>query len=1501
MAARYALVLAFALGAIHFNGASARAEKCSTAAPDDIGRFFSSVSFPGAPPVAVGSIPDKRVGRDSSFVRFSVRSYFMETSGSALSYEAVSSSPGVARAEEMCGSMLTVSAASAGAATITVTASSNGMSATQTVTVIVADDATFVGSTTNSAPVVARTIADTTFTQKTPPITLVVSRYFSDPDPADSILTYTAGLSRAGIVDTSITDSTLTLTAVSKDTVTVTVTATDRGGLSVTQSFQAEIENSEPDTIRAIPNATIAVGDSLVIDLSEYFEDPDGDTLTYDVYLSDNVYLTRSGDPSTITIHGRATGRALIAVVAFDGDDGDTIVDFFVEVVEGNQPPVPVGTIPAQTLTLGGSSVSFDVSPYFEDPDGDTLTYTVSNPSIVTAIISPDSTLTLTPVSAGMESVTATATDPDGESATQVFKATVVEGNRSPRPVGTIAAQTLTLGGSSVSFDVSPYFEDLDGDTLTYTVSNPSIVTAIISPDSTLTLTPVSAGMESVTVTATDPDGESATQVFKATVVEGNRSPRPVGTIAAQTLTLGGSSVSFDVSPYFEDPDGDTLTYTVSNPSIVTAIISPDSTLTLTPVSVGMESVTVTASDEEYSATQVFTVTVGSTPQPLSVDITMGPETMIASGEENTWEAEATGGVPDYTYSWEYSTRCIDGSLIRAPDDDPCIWQWTSAGTQSSTLTRTITTAESYAGVRVRATDSAMPTASSVMDSVIVSVNHAPDTVGVIADRTLILGHPDVSFDVARFFSDPDGNSLTYEPESSSDDTVGVSISGSTLTLTAEAVNTTAETVAVTATDPGGLSSPAQEFAVTVEEPSTDPTVFITGDNLTSIESGTAYTWGATVTGGMTPYTYSWHYATQCVNDDLIRAEPCEWQWTGAGSGSSYTRTITTTESSAQIRLIVSDSASPANSVTKTLQVTVTQPSGPTPVGTISDRTLTEGGSSSSFSMLSYFRGPNVDDILTYSASSSNTSRVTASMSGASLTIRPVAAGSARITVTASLDGESAEQHFDVTVNSSTIVQPPNRPPVAEGTISKRELTLVTSPSSNLSVSSYFSDPDGDNLTYSASSDATGIVTTSMSGSTLTITAHAKGTATITVTATDPGNLNVTQEFDVDVPNRPPAAEGTISDRELTLVTSPSASFGVAPSFSDPDGDNLTYSASSDATGIVTTSMSGGTLTITAHAKGTATITVTATDPGNLSAEQEFDVDVPNRSPVAEGTMPARKLTLVTSPSASFGVSSYFSDPDGDNLTWSATSSSASRVTTSMSGSTLTITAVATGAATVTVTADDGEDDVSQSFDVTVHPRPNRIPVVDDDIPDQTLTAGGSAATFDLSDYFSDPDNDVLTYSASSNAIGIATASASGSTLTITPVSAGTATLTVIGRDQSNAGAIQSVGVTVSTAAGLTASIGGPSSVTSPGGTTWTASVSGGATPYTYSWRYQRTCSGGEGGPGDRAAPPCTEWVSGGASSSLTLTPSASTTIELTVTDANDDSVTATLSVFFNL
>ena len=70
------------------------------------------------------------------------------------------------------------------------------------------------------------------------------------------------------------------------------------------------------------------------------------------------------------------------------------------------------------------------VTPYFSDPDGDTLAYAVvsSNVGIVDASVS-GSTLVLSPVSAGAAVATVTATDSGGLSATQPIAVTVRQGD----------------------------------------------------------------------------------------------------------------------------------------------------------------------------------------------------------------------------------------------------------------------------------------------------------------------------------------------------------------------------------------------------------------------------------------------------------------------------------------------------------------------------------------------------------------------------------------------------------------------------------------------------------------------------------------------------------------------------------------------------------------------------------------------------------------------------------------------------------------------------------------------------------------------------------------------------------------------------------------------------------------------------------------------------------------------------------------------------------------
>ena len=94
-----------------------------------------------------------------------------------------------------------------------------------------------------------------------------------------------------------------------------------------------------------------------------------------------------------------------------------------------NSAPRPNGSIPAQSLTAGGSAASIYVAPYFTDPDGDVLAYAArsSRNGVVTAAVS-GSIVTLTPVAAGTAAVAVTATDPAGLSATQSMAVAVRAG-----------------------------------------------------------------------------------------------------------------------------------------------------------------------------------------------------------------------------------------------------------------------------------------------------------------------------------------------------------------------------------------------------------------------------------------------------------------------------------------------------------------------------------------------------------------------------------------------------------------------------------------------------------------------------------------------------------------------------------------------------------------------------------------------------------------------------------------------------------------------------------------------------------------------------------------------------------------------------------------------------------------------------------------------------------------------------------------------------------------
>ena len=99
---------------------------------------------------------------------------------------------------------------------------------------------------------------------------------------------------------------------------------------------------------------------------------------------------------------------------------------------------------------------------------------------------------------------------------------------------------------------------------------------------------------------------------------------------------------------------------------------------------------------------------------------------------------------------------------------------------------------------------------------------------------------------------------------------------------------------------------------------------------------------------------------------------------------------------------------------------------------------------------------------------------------------------------------------------TTTPVTTVNRGPQASGTVPSQQLQ-VGGDAATVNVAQYFSDPDGDTLTYDAASSDTDTVTTGVSGSSVTLTPVAAGTANVTVTASDPAGLNATQAIAVNV------------------------------------------------------------------------------------------------------------------------------------------------------------------------------------------------------------------------------------------------------------------------------------------------------------------------------------------------------------------------------------------------
>ena len=301
-------------------------------------------------------------------------------------------------------------------------------------------------------------------------------------------------------------------------------------------------------------------------------------------------------------------------------------------------------------------------------------------------------------------------------------------------------------------------------------------------------------------------------------------------------------------------------------------------------------------------------------------------------------------------------------------------------------------------------------------------------------------------------------------------------------------------------------------------------------------------------------------------------------------------------------------------------------------------------------------------------------------------------------------------------------------------------------------------DPDGDAVTYSASG-LPAWLTLSAADRTFRGTPDDgdAGTTVITLIAADDGTppLRSTASFKLTVnaggeANRPPEAVRTLGP--LTVSVGAHVTTDLGQAFRDPDGDGLGFAARTGDVAVARAWVERDSLVVLGVRSGTATVTVTASD-GALTAMHRIGTTVVNAPPVAVDSLAARTLPVPGDP-LTVDVRPLFEDPDGDVLTFAASSSDEAIVTTDVVGSSLTAVARSPGEVTVDVFATD-EDGSNSTATLAMRITVRRDYDADaDGLIDIADLEQFNAVRFDL-DGNGRPDRSRETYSPSRHAVAV--------------------------------------------------------------------------------------------------------------------------------------------------
>ncbi|QPH38524.1 Ig-like domain-containing protein [Pedobacter endophyticus] len=407
---------------------------------------------------------------------------------------------------------------------------------------------------------------------------------------------------------------------------TIPVTVTDANGNAITSNYTVKV--TDPLVLTA---ATLAAGTTGTVYTTQIIPSATGGTTPY-TYSATGLPPGLSFNPTTRAITGTptASGTFTTAVTVTDAD-GKTVTTNYAIVINDQL------LLPAATLPNGTEGVAY-AAQTLPAAVGGVGPYTYVATGIPAGLTFNPSTrqITGTPTQAGNYTISATATDSEGRTASNTYALRVVGTLNLPGktlPDGTVGNSYLTQTLPAVSGGTAPY---------TYAVTGLPPGLTFNPTTREISGTPTQGGAYSVALTATDANNNKATTSYALNVGVTAPVVASATVCAGSTETLTVSNLQAGVTYNWYASTGSTPLATNNNGTFVTPAVTAATVFYVEAVSGTAVSTKTQVSVAVNPPATPATVTTNN--QVINSGQSTTLQATADSGNTITWFDSATGG-----------------------------------------------------------------------------------------------------------------------------------------------------------------------------------------------------------------------------------------------------------------------------------------------------------------------------------------------------------------------------------------------------------------------------------------------------------------------------------------------------------------------------------------------------------------------------------------------------------------------------------------------------------------------------------------------------------------------------------------------------------------------------------------------------------------------------------------------------------------------------------------